>query len=96
MTSTELRKKVADYVQAAYLHGLMTENLDTGELEPPADISDTDWITDSIMHAVKDHVVYVIGPDAPINAKFKWNGSQERKIGKNIEKAEQRNRAGAY
>jgi hypothetical protein len=39
---------IQDYVQAAYLHGLSTENLDTGELEPPRDISETDWITEAI------------------------------------------------
>jgi hypothetical protein len=43
-----LRDTVEQYIQAAYLHGLSTENLDTGELEPPRDISEVDWITEAI------------------------------------------------
>lgn len=51
----DLRKKVTDYVAAAYLHGLPTENLDTGELEPPRDIADTDWIVDSLLELYLTH-----------------------------------------
>lgn len=48
-----LREQIQQYIKAAYLHGLPVENLDTGELEPPRDISDVAWITDAIMQAVK-------------------------------------------
>lgn len=39
---------IKDYVEAAYLHGLCVENFDTGELDPPRDISEVQWITDRI------------------------------------------------
>ncbi len=48
----ELRDKISMYVESAYLHGLPTENLDTGEFEPPRDISDVAWITDKIMQLI--------------------------------------------
>ena len=41
---------ILQYVEAAYLHGLCVENLDTGELEPPKDISDVKWIDEAIKH----------------------------------------------
>lgn len=39
---------IKDYVESAYLHGLGVENLDTGEFEPPRDISDIEWITEAL------------------------------------------------
>lgn len=56
-----LRERVANYVEAAYLHGLPTENLDTGESEPPRDISDVAWITDSLLTAFEATAKGVIG-----------------------------------
>lgn len=51
-----LREKISGYIEAAYLHSLPTENMDTGELEPPADIADVAWITDSILHLLASEV----------------------------------------
>lgn len=48
----ELRDEISMYVESAYLHGLCVENLDTGKLEPPRDISDVAWITDKLMHLI--------------------------------------------
>lgn len=48
----ELRDEISMYVESAYLHGLCVENLDTGKLEPPRDISDVAWITDNLMHLI--------------------------------------------
>jgi len=45
---TQDRLTIKDLVEAAYLHGLCVENLDTGELEPPKDIADVQWIVDKI------------------------------------------------
>lgn len=50
--NAELRETIKNYVESAYLHGLPTENLETGELEPPADIADTEWIADTLMEKV--------------------------------------------
>lgn len=109
LTTEQLRDRISDYVQAAYLHGLSTENLDTCELEPPLDISDTDWITDALMSAVKDHVDYVIGEDLEVGRPHKikqQDGSiiettvkrddYKARQAVNAEKAEQRNRGGGY
>lgn len=50
---SNLKSAILQYVEAAYLHGLPVENLDTGELEPPNDISEVSWIADSILTSVE-------------------------------------------
>lgn len=52
-----LKEKISGYIEAAYLHGLPTEDMDTGEMEPPADIADVAWITDSVLHLIASEVV---------------------------------------
>lgn len=54
MTKQDTRTKVLMYVEAAYLHGLPVENLDTGELESPRDIADVAWIADKIMELLEE------------------------------------------
>lgn len=55
-TIDEPAPTVKDYVESAYLHGLSVENLDTGELEPPRDISEVEWITARIEALIQQEV----------------------------------------
>lgn len=49
---------------------------------------------ETILSQVDTYVKGIIGENDPINKNFEWTGSQERKKGKNILRAEQRKRAG--
>jgi hypothetical protein len=51
---SEQHARILEYVEAAYLHGLCVENLDTGELEPPRDISEVAWIADRLTHLITE------------------------------------------
>lgn len=58
---------ILEYIEAAYLHGLCVENLNTGELEPPRDISEVAWIAEAIeqrfaaqRQALRDEVLEAI------------------------------------
>jgi len=67
---------IKDLVEAAYLHGLPVENLDTGELEPPRDISDVQWIIDDIEARINKAVIEarmdeLSGYEAVVNSPVK-------------------------
>ncbi len=51
--SKSISDELREYVQSAYLHGLPVENLDTGEIEPPANISDVEWIVEAILKLIE-------------------------------------------
>ncbi len=56
--SKSISDELREYVQSAYLHGLPVENLDTGEIEPPADISDVEWIVEAILSHIEENYVH--------------------------------------
>lgn len=70
---SDLKAKISEYVEAAYLHGLSVADLDAGEVDPPRDISEVAWITDTLMElmdkeintvldaAIKEQEVYETG-----------------------------------